>query len=251
MTQFAGHPAGAADHLAVDDHPAAQPRADDGSDGRVPGRGVAELLLVGVQRGGVSVVEVGDRQAQRTLHRGPEVEPPPLRLGEVGGTPAGDHTGGAGRARRVQPDRRHAAAGDPGLGERGGKHLPDGLDRGCRTLGDPAGHLQHPADEEHPALHQDGGVGLRAADVEPDDGIRCMVRHRPQRTRPTRTRYGTRTGRGTRWHPAPRISRSRRPGGDHSPPGFNVTSMGVKPSPVTSMPMSASMARASETMSLV
>ena len=56
-----------------------------------PQRTLAEVRVVGVQRGSVAVVGVDDRDTEPGLERAAHVEAPPLRQREVGGTLRRDH----------------------------------------------------------------------------------------------------------------------------------------------------------------
>ena len=62
---------------------------------------------MGIQRGGIAVVVVDDGNAEAVLQRGAEVEPVPLRLGEVRRALRGDHPVRARRPGRAETDGAH------------------------------------------------------------------------------------------------------------------------------------------------
>ena len=103
------------------------------------------------------------------LDGGAEIETPPHGLGEVGGASSRDDTACARRPRSVEADREDVVS-RPARDLQGEIHrLPDRLDRRRRALVDAARRLRHPVDQERARLVEHGGVGLRAADIEPDD----------------------------------------------------------------------------------
>ena len=103
MAELARHAARAAHDVTGFDDATAKPRTHDRGDrGAAEGIG-AELSLVGVERGGVAVVVVDHRYPHVLFDGAAEVEPAPLRFGEVRRPPGRDDTLGAGWPRGVQP----------------------------------------------------------------------------------------------------------------------------------------------------
>src|SRR6185436_14158562 len=101
VPQLTAEPAAALDHVATDDHTAAQPRADDGRDRR----GLLRLLKgrpVPPQCAGVAVVEIADGPAEHRRQTLRQVEAGPRLVDEVGGAPGAEHALRARRARRVE-----------------------------------------------------------------------------------------------------------------------------------------------------
>jgi hypothetical protein len=160
------------------DHAAAQPGPDDGGNRRGLRRPRTEVDLVRVERRGIAVVVVGDRQADPLLQPTADVEAAPRRLGEVGGALGADHTVGARRAGRVEADRHHLRERRTRRCQRRLHGLDHRLDRRVRAVRHPARDLEHTVDEERAIQRQDGRVRLRAAVVDPDDDRRGSV-HRP------------------------------------------------------------------------
>ena len=106
----------------------------------------AEVDVVGVQRGGVGVVVVDDRQADAGLERAPDVEAAPRGLREVRRALGRDHAVGAGRARRVEPDRPDRRRGGAGRRSRTwSDRLGHGVDGRIGALADQA-RRSRPAD---------------------------------------------------------------------------------------------------------
>ncbi len=87
MAELTGHPRGAAHDLAALDNPAAEPGADDRRDRRTVLSVDPEEVFVGVQRGGVAIVVVDDRQSETGLGGRADVIAVPYGLLEVGRTP--------------------------------------------------------------------------------------------------------------------------------------------------------------------
>ena len=167
VAELAGEPRRALDDLPRLDDAAAEPGADDRGDRRALRRQRPEELVVRVERGRVAVVVVDDGEPQALLEGAAEVEAAPARVGEVRGPARRDDAVGARRARRVEPDRAHALARDPGPAQDVLEREDEGLDRDLRPLGDAARALDQLVDEKAPRGVEDGGVVLVAPVVEP------------------------------------------------------------------------------------
>jgi hypothetical protein len=115
VPEFPRHPGRPAYHLTALDHAPAEPGAHDHRDRRALLGVGPEVHVVGVERGRVGVVVVGDRKPDAKFQRAADVEPAPLRVAEVRGTLGGDDPVRAHRARRVQAHRAHH--GPVGRGE--------------------------------------------------------------------------------------------------------------------------------------
>ncbi len=80
VPELAGHTGCTTNHVARFDDAPTEAGADDRRNGRATVSLGAEQLVVGVQRGGVAVVVVDDRQPEIAFDRHPEVETPPCLL---------------------------------------------------------------------------------------------------------------------------------------------------------------------------
>ena len=170
----------------------------------------AEEVFVGVQRGGVAVVVVDHRQSEARLGRRADVVAAPRRLLEVGRALRRDHARGTGRARRVETDGEHDGIGDA-TGVEGDVHRrDDGVEGGVGPVADQARDLRHPIDQERAGEVDDGGVGLRAADVDADDDDGAAAHSRRRQPRPRVDRSGVRAARAARSRRPPRRARGGR-----------------------------------------
>jgi hypothetical protein len=171
MTQLAGHPGRAAHDLAAFHHAAAQAGPDDERHRGALGGVGAEVRVMGVQGGRVRVVVVDHRQPDPGLHRAADVEPAPVRVGEVHRAAGRDHPGRAGRPRRVQADAEHRFPVQAGERQDVLERFGQGLDRDGRAFPHPAGRLHQPVDQEPSRRVQHRRVIGRAAIVQADHDL--------------------------------------------------------------------------------
>ena len=83
VAQFAGHSGRATDNLTGFDHAAAETSAHDRRDRRAPQGELAEVCVMGVERGSVAVVAVHHGKAEPGFECRAHIEAPPLGQGEV------------------------------------------------------------------------------------------------------------------------------------------------------------------------
>ena len=169
MAELAGHARRPAHDLTAVDDATAETCTDDRRHGRaVLGLG-AEEVLMGVQRRGIAVVVVEDRQAEVGLGRGADVVVAPRRLLEVRRSLRRDDARGAGRTRGVEADGENCGV-RYASGFEGDLHRTrNGFESGIGTLVDAARNLGHVVDEKSASHVEHGAVGLRSADVDSDD----------------------------------------------------------------------------------
>ena len=105
---------------------------------------------MGVQRGGIGVVVVDDRQTELVLECGTEVVALPLAMPEVGAATRRDHPVGSRGSRRVEADPEHLPSIDAGQLDRCLEGVAQRADRSGRALGDTARQLDQTVDQEAP-----------------------------------------------------------------------------------------------------
>ena len=115
---------------------------------RVGGRSVPDV--VGVERCGVGVIVVDDRDTEPVRERAPDVELGPGRVPEVGRATGREHPVGARRARRVKADSAHLSAVYTGYPEHLVKGVHERLDGLVRAFPDQARQLGHGLNKEPP-----------------------------------------------------------------------------------------------------
>ena len=103
VAEFAAEALAAVDHVAVDDHAAAEAGADDGRK-----RGFAAIAAeegeVPPEGAGIAVVEVRDGLAEAIRQVRADIVAGPIGMHEVGGAARAEHAGAAGRTGRVEAD---------------------------------------------------------------------------------------------------------------------------------------------------
>ena len=178
VPELTGHPGGAAHHPPAFDHAAAEPGSHDQRHRGASGGFRPEVNVVRVQRRGVRVVVVDDRQAEPGLQGAADVEPAPGRIGEVHRAPRRDHPVGAGRAGGVQAHRLHRRPGHPGQAEDAGERVVERLDGHRRAFPDPAGRLHQPVNQEPAGAVEHGRVDGCPAVVEAHHDLPALTWHR-------------------------------------------------------------------------
>ena len=130
VPQLARHSTRTVNNRTGFDHATTEAGTDDRRDGRAMDGIGTEMPCVRVQRRGIAVVVVDDREMKVLLDRAAEVEAPPLAIRKVGGPLSGDDAARTGRPGRREPDGEHGAG-------RGARNLQGELHRSTDLLRSP------------------------------------------------------------------------------------------------------------------